>query len=198
MAAPFTILRPSREEGQAHISGDVSLATAAPTPTAPIERPVPLIPASDLPCEAFFDEILVSAISNPRYRPVCLAQAAHPLRTDMHWINIDPSQSRHRNGVLCSRQQVGSPTHPAPQVADLFHISLTRLPVLPPVFPFLGNSFLRLLIHRLADTFCITRTFEQSGSGGGAGAMQVAGQSGAQSGFLVLNKSSDTRMSVCS
>lgn len=76
MAAPFTILRPSRESVQsaeALVVGsqtqDAELSTNAATPTAPLERPVPTT-GSDLPCEAYFDEILVSAISNPRYRPV--------------------------------------------------------------------------------------------------------------------------------
>lgn len=39
---------------------------------------------------------------------------------------------------------------------------MTRLPLVPPYFPHPLNSYQRLLIHRLADTFGITRQVEPS------------------------------------
>lgn len=74
--------------------------------------------------------------------------------------------------------------------------SLTRLPLAPPHFQPGLNSYQRLLIHRLADTFGITREVEAAPP-----AMWNAGMinpaTGQPQGVVVLVKSENSRAYVC-
>lgn len=72
---------------------------------------------------------------------------------------------------------------------------MTRLPLAPPYFQPALNSYQRLLVHRLADTFGITREVEAAPPTiWNAGAINPA--TGQPQGVVVLVKGENTRLCV--
>lgn len=70
---------------------------------------------------------------------------------------------------------------------------MTRLPLAPPYFQPALNSYQRLLVHRLADTFGITREVEAAPpTVWNAGAINPA--TGQPQGVVVLVKGENTRL----
>ena len=118
---------------------DTNLALNEPALLSP---PTPAAAATLPSAAAPLDQTVLNALSNARDRFLLLRAEA-----EMERFLADPTS------VL--------PLPSSPALPLTRSGSMTRLPLTPPYFPPQLNSYQRLLIHRLADTFGIAREVEQ-------------------------------------
>lgn len=125
------------------------------------------------------DQVLLAALTHPRDRFLLL-------RAEVEMEQFVKSAAY----VLFTASHLLHRTH------RLSH-SATRLPLAPPHFQPALNSYQRLLIHRLADIFGITREVEAAASLWSGGGPAINPATGQPQGVVVLVKGANTRLYVC-
>lgn len=73
-------------------------------------------------------------------------------------------------------------------ISYIFRLRMVRLPMSPPHFPPALNSYQRLLVHRLADTFGIKREVEAITPSAWAAVVPAASAMNVPTGIVVLVK----------